>query len=183
MVGLLESEIVDQQSNPQAQEPVEEMPVEEMPVDESNEESEDTESTIDPEEDPALEAALRYVESRLYDSDLSEKIGKTVSSSSGNPMLLAETIYKLVQKADTETEGNVAEENLVYLAMRVMDEVMTIAEESGLQVSEELVSKVWKSLIEIFVKDQGIDPAEIKTAMSAVSDSDFASFAREFQGA
>ena len=159
MAGLIE----EQMSQPVPEDPVQE----------------EMEPEVEPEDDAALIEALRYVESRLYEDQLGESVAKALASGPDNPRLLAETIYKIVQKADTETGGDIAEENLPYLAMPVMEEVLTIAEEVGVNVTEQLISKVWKNMIQIFLDDHGVDSAGVVDALKAVDDDEFANFARQ----
>lgn len=124
-------------------------------------------------EDPALMEAYKWVHNKLYAEGMSDKIAEVVKSLDGIDTTLANIAYKLTQGADTATQGNIAEENLVPLGVFVLNEVFEIAEASGAQIGPESVNNAFKKLILVWLQDNGHDTAQMEQAMSQVGDEQF----------
>jgi hypothetical protein len=130
-------------------------------------------------EDQALMAAYQWVHNKLYAEGVGDKISEVAKSLEGIEGTLANIAYKLAQGADTATDGNIAEENLVPLGVFVLNEVFEIAEASGAKVGPEAVNSAFKKLIVLWLQDNGQDTTQLEQAMDQVGDADFAQVANE----
>jgi len=139
----------------------------------------DMEEEVPESEDQALMAAYEWVHNKLYSEGVGDKISEVAKSLEGIDGTLANIAYKLTQGADTATDGNIAEENLVPLGVFVLNEVFEIAEASGAKIGPESVNSAFKQLIILWLQDNGQDTAQIEQAMSAVGDEQFAQVANE----
>jgi len=140
----------------------------EMPADDSS-------PSLD---DPALESAINYMGKKLYTEDLAEDIASTFSQSDrAQPRLMAMAALKLAEASDAETDGDIKEENLSILGMMALNEVFTIAEQTGVQVSGADVSAAFKEMVIMFAEEQGLSAEEVaslKDAMAQVNDQELA---------
>lgn len=137
-------------------------------------EPEQMEEEVPESDDPALLEAYKWVHNKLYSEDFGDRIADAVKSLDGIETTLANIAYKLTQGADTATQGNIAEENLVPLGVFVLNEVFEIAEASGAQIGPDAVNRAFKTLILTWLQDNGHDTAEMEQAMSQVDDEQFA---------
>jgi hypothetical protein len=137
----------------------------------------DDQEEVPEEQDQALIAAYQWVHSQLYQGPVGEQIAEVVGSMPNPVAALSDISYKLTQAADTQTQGQIAEENLVPLAVFVMNEVLEMAEKAGATVSSADVSKIFKKMIITYLKDNGMDTTQIEQAMAAVDDNEFAAMA------
>lgn len=131
--------------------------------------------------DAALQQALDHIAKVLYQDDAATKIAEVLRDMGNAPQILAQIAYKTAQGADTATQGNVAEEDLAMLGAVALNEVLEIASEVGIDVTEALQSKVFKKMALIYAEDQGIDTAPIKKAFEKINDDEFGEFAKEAQ--
>ena len=129
-------------------------------------------------DDPALEKAIEYIGQRLYSEDLSLSIGEQVDKSErSDPASLALIAYKLAEAADANADGDVKEENLSILGMLSLNEVMTIAEKTGMQVTPADASAAFKQMVVMFAEDQGVPPEQVQAlsaSMAQVNDQQLA---------
>ena len=104
-------------------------------------------------EDPALERAIEFMGTRLYDSDeeLAIDIANQVGSSQVSmPLIMAKVAYALAQSADAETDGQILEENLSVLGMIALNEVFEIADRTGVPIKDGDVSSAFKHMVVLF---------------------------------
>ena len=129
-------------------------------------------------DDPALESAINFLGSKLYTEDLSLQIAEQLDKSSVSmPKILATIAYKLAERSDTETDGDIKEENLSILGMMALNEVFTIAEETGMNTTSADISAAFKHMIVLFAQDQGLPQEQVQSlanAMAQVNDEQFA---------
>ena len=129
-------------------------------------------------DDPALESAINFLGSKLYTEDLSLQIAEQLDKSSVSmPKILATIAYKLAERSDTETDGDIKEENLSILGMMALNEVFTIAEETGMNTTSADISAAFKHMIVLFAQDQGLPQEQVQNlanAMAQVNDEQFA---------
>jgi len=132
------------------------------------------------ENDQALSAAVDIVGQELYAGETAVKIGEAFKKAGTvTPKMVAAMAYKLAQKADTETGGEILEENLAYLGVVTLSEILEIAGASDIDVNPEFVSKAMKQLVLVFVSDQGMDASALEQQFNNIDDKDFAKFEGE----
>lgn len=131
-------------------------------------------------DDPALESAINYMGKKLYSEDLSEEIARVISGSNrAQPKLMAMAALKLAAASDAETDGDIKEENLSILGMMALNEVFSIAEAGGVQVSGADVSSAFQEMVIMFAQEQGLSPEELASLKQAMVQVDDAELARE----
>lgn len=136
-------------------------------------------SSIDP-DDPALDQAIQYLGGRLYEEDIASQIANvTEKSPESQPQLLALIAYRLAESSDVETDGDIKEENLSVIAMVALNEVMEIAEQSGMQVSPEDAAIAFRHMVTMFAQEQGLDPEQVQQLATAMSEVDTSQLAME----
>ena len=127
-------------------------------------------SSIDP-DDPALDQAIQYLGGRLYEEDIAAQIADvTEKSPESQPQLLALIAYRLAESSDVETDGDIKEENLSVIAMVALNEVMEIAEQSGMQVAPEDAAIAFRHMVTMFAQEQGLNPEQVQQLTAAMSE-------------
>ena len=129
-------------------------------------------------DDPALESAMNYMGKKLYSEDLAESIASALGQSdSVQPRNMAMAAMRLAELSDAETDGDIKEENISILGMAALNEVATIAEAAGVNVTGADVSAAFQEMVIMFAEDQGLPPEEVanlRNAMAQVSDQELA---------
>jgi hypothetical protein len=125
--------------------------------------------------DPALVEAIDFMGERLYEDGLADEIAQTLEQSpTSMPKILAQIAYKLAQSADTETEGEIAEENLSILGMVALNEIMTLADAAGMPLEPADASAAMKEMVILFAQDNGIPADEISQALAGINNQEMA---------
>lgn len=136
-------------------------------------------SSIDP-DDPALDQAIQYLGGRLYEEDIASQIADvTEKSPESQPQLLALIAYRLAESSDVETDGDIKEENLSVIAMIALNEVMEIAEQSGMQVAPADAAIAFRHMVTMFAQEQGLNPEQVQQLTAAMSEVDTSQLAME----
>jgi len=131
-------------------------------------------------DDPALDQAIQYLGGRLYEEDIASQIANvTEKSPESQPQLLALIAYRLAESSDVETDGDIKEENLSVIAMVALNEVMEIAEQSGMQVSPEDAAIAFRHMVTMFAQEQGLDPEQVQQLTAAMSEVDTSQLAMD----
>ena len=133
----------------------------------------------DPQADQYLEAAIKFIQQKVYDESISAEIAKLAKAQPINEGALASLVYRLAEAADEATEGNVAEEDLSGLAIAAANEVFEILEAAGLDAPEALISKVMKQVALIFAQENDLDPAPLVEAFAQVNDDEMGAYASQ----
>jgi len=129
------------------------------------------------EADQALQEAVNWIGEKLYGTPLAQELASQMRGGKIQPAILATFAYSLSEKADTATGGNIAAENLSYLAIIALNEVVEVAISSGAQVPPEAISKAMQHMITKYLQDQGVDTSQIERAMEKVDDKEVAALA------
>lgn len=130
--------------------------------------------------DPALSKAIDFVGQRLYSEEVGEQIASTFDNSpTANPDAIAVIAYKLTQKADEVTGGEIAEENLSVLGMLTLNEVLTVAEAAGMPIKPETAVTAMKRMVIMFASDNGIPAEQLQEAFAQVDDAQVGQAAAE----
>ena len=126
-----------------------------------------------PEADENFVKAVNFARKQLYQTGADEAIHKMVKSGSKSIDSLAMMAYDLAAKADQVTGGMVMDENLVALGMYILDEVLEVAEASGLEIDDAGIASAFKQMLIRFLQEQGIDTKNLEEAFNKMSAEDF----------
>lgn len=131
------------------------------------------------ENDPSYQQALALAMESLYSNEAAMDVSKQLKAGGNLTDSLANVAYDITAVIDERTDGQVPDELLVPLAMKVLEEVVEIAEASGLDPQPEDVAMAFKQMILRFLQEQGVDTSQLDQAMSEVDPSVFRQAAEE----
>jgi hypothetical protein len=130
--------------------------------------------------DEALTKAIEFVGKRLYEANMSTEIAKAFDgSTTAQPKIIASIAYRLAQAADTNTGGEIREENLSVLGILTLNEVITVADAAGMPIDGATASKAMQEMILTYAEDNGLDTTELAQAMGQVDDNEMDMVAQE----
>lgn len=126
------------------------------------------------ENNPAFQTALQYAMQALYENEAARDVAESLKAQPDDPALaLADTAYEMVSIVDERTNGEVPDELIVLLAIRILQEVAEIGEAAGVDVSPTNLADAFKEMLLRFLGEQGFDTAELEQAMNEVDPSVF----------
>lgn len=131
------------------------------------------------ESDPKFQEALALAMESLYSNEAAMDVSQQLKSAGNLTDALAAVAYDMTAVIDERTNGEVPDELLVPLAMKVLEEVVEIAQASGLDPQPEDVALAFKQMILRFLQEQGVDTSQLDEAMNAVDPSVFRQAAEE----
>lgn len=173
MAGLIN----EQMQGPDAAAPEDQMQqmqqMEQMPMGAEEEGSEPDES------DPTFQAAVEYANEVLYGKQAAKDISQQLKSAPNIVDGMSDIAYEITSIVDERTDGNVPDELLVPLAMQILEEVVEIADASGLDPQPEDVAMAFKKMILRYLQEQGLDTSQLDAEMSKVDPSVFRQAAEE----
>ena len=177
--------LIQQQMAPKADEQNEQEPVEGMGPDGSAQhegmEGEQPESGDQSagENDPVFKKAIEFAMDALYNKGAAKDISSQLKSAPSLVEGMASVSYDITSIVDEKTQGQVPDELLVPLAMKVLEEIVEIAEATGLDPQPEDVAGAFKQMILRYLQEQGVDTSQLDQAMSQVDPSLFREAAGE----
>ncbi len=172
MAGLISEQMQGASGAPAGQMPSDPM-AEQMTSDQMGEEQEDN---VD---DPNFDVAVQYLNEVLYAQEAAKDISKQLQSAPDLAAGMSDVAYNITSIIDDKTDGNVPDEFLVPLAMQVLEEVVDIAEATGLNPQPEDTASAFKQMILRYLQEQGLDTTQLDEAMSQVDTSVFRQVAEE----
>lgn len=131
------------------------------------------------ENDPNFQAALKYAMQVLYEKGAAKDIAQQIRSANDPVDGLADIAYNITQIVDEQTQGAVPDEMLVPLAMKILEEVVQIAEAAQVKVAPADVAGAFKQMILRYLGEQGIDTSQLQQAMDQVDPAVFEQAASE----
>jgi hypothetical protein len=131
------------------------------------------------ESDPKFQEALALAMESLYSNEAAMDVSKQLKSAGDLTDALANVAYDITAVIDERTNGQVPDELLVPLAMKVLEEVVEIANASGLDPQPENVAMAFKQMVLRYLQEQGLDTSQLDQAMSQVDPSVFRQAAEE----
>ena len=174
MAGLIQQKMAAGGAAPQEAMPP--MPAEEqMPAD-AMAQGEDEGPT---EDDPTFQTAVQFAMEALYSKEAAKDISKQLKAAPGLVDGMANIAYDITSVVDERTDGNVPDELLVPLAMKILEEVVEIADATGLDPQPEDVALAFKQMILRYLQEQGVDTTQLDQAMSQVDPTVFRQAAEE----
>lgn len=136
------------------------------------------ESGID-ENEPNYQAGLQYAMEALYGTGAAKDVSAQLKAAPNLVEGMANIAYDITATVDERTDGNVPDELLVPLAMKILEEVVEIADATGLDPQPEDVALAFKTMILRYLQEQGLDTTQLDQAMSQVDPSVFRKAAEE----
>jgi hypothetical protein len=173
MAGLIQEQMMgeepelEQEGMPQGAMPEEELP-------------EEDEGEFD-ENEPNYQTALQYAMEALYGTGAAKDVSAQLKAAPGLMEGMANIAYDITATVDERTDGNVPDDMLVPLAMKILEEVVEIADASGLDPQPEDVALAFKTMILRYLQEQGLDTSQLDQAMSQVDPTVFRKAAEEEQ--
>jgi hypothetical protein len=130
-------------------------------------------------DDPNFDDAVEYLNEVLYGQAAAKDISSQLKSAPDLAAGLSDVAYNITSILDEKTDGNVPDEMLVPLAMKVLEEVVEIAEATGLDPQPEDIATAFKQMILRYLQEQGLDTTQLDEAMNQVDPSVFRKVAEE----
>lgn len=124
-------------------------------------------------DDPTFQQATQYLQEVLYGQQAAKEISQQLKSAPNLVDGMSSVAYDITGIVDEKTDGNVPDELLVSLAMQVLEEVVEIADATGLNPQPEDVALAFKQMILRYLQEQGLDTSQLDEAMSQVDPSVF----------
>lgn len=131
------------------------------------------------EDDPTFQAAVEFANEALYSNQAAKDVSKQLKAAPSLVDGMANVAYEITSVVDERTNGEVPDELLVPLAMKILEEVVEIADASGLDPQPEDVALAFKQMILRYLQEQGADTAQLDEAMNQVDPSVFRQAAEE----
>lgn len=178
MAGLISEQMQGASEMPAEQMPSSQMPAGQMPLGQMPPAEEANEENINVDE-PNYKAAVEYLNEVLYSQAAAKDISKQLNSAQDLSDAMANVSYDITGILDEKTNGNVPDELLVPLAMKVLEEVVEIADATGLDPQPEDVATAFKKMILRYLQEQGLDTAQLDQAMKQVDPAVFRQAAEE----
>lgn len=125
------------------------------------------------EDDPVFQQALTLAYEALYAQEAAKDVAKQLQAAPSLADGMADVAYNITSVIDERTQGKVADELLVPLAMNVLEEVGEIASAAGLDPQPEDVATAFKTMILRYLGEQGVDTTQLQQAMDQVNPSEF----------
>lgn len=153
--------------------PAEQMNPEEQMPNEAQEGPEPDESN------PAFLAATKLAMEALYQKGAAQDVAKQIRAAQDPVQGMAEIAYEMTSVIDERTQGEVPDELIMLLAIKVLTEVGDIAEAAGIQVTAAEIAGAFKTMLLRFLGENGMDTTQLDQAMSQIDPKVF----EESQGA
>jgi len=138
----------------------------------------DTSGTPD-ENNPAFVAATKLAMEALYQKGAAQDVAKQIRATQDPVQGMADIAYEMTSVIDERTQGEVPDELMMLLAIKVLTEVGDIAEAAGIQVTAAEISGAFKTMLLRFLGENGMDTTQLDQAMSQIDPKVF----EESQGA
>ena len=130
-------------------------------------------------DDPKLNEAVEYLQDVLYDKAAAKDISEQLKIAPNIVDALANIAYDITSIVDEKTRGEVPDELLAPLAMIVLQEIIEIAEATGIDPAPEDVASAFKQMILRYLQEQGADTTQLDQAMNQVDPALFRQAAEE----
>lgn len=125
------------------------------------------------ENEPNYRAGVEYLNEVLYSKGAAKDISAQLKEAPALVTGMAEIAYDITSIVDERTDGNIPDELLVPMAMQVLEEVVDIAEATGLNPTPEDVALAFRQMILRYLQEQGLDTTQLDQAMNQVDPSVF----------
>lgn len=120
---------------------------------------------------PAFKAAIEYANKVLYEQQAAKEVSQSLKSAQSVSKGMADVAYDISSIVDEKTQGQVPDELLMLMGMKILEEVADIAEASGLKPSNQDVAEAFKLMLLRFLQEQGMDTSQLQQAMDQIDPS------------
>jgi hypothetical protein len=117
---------------------------------------------------PAFLAATKLAMQALYEKGAAQDVAKQLRATSDHVKALSDIAYEMTSVIDEKTEGQVPDELIMMLAIKVLTEVGDIAEAAGIQVSAQDIAGAFKDMLLRFLGENGMDTSQLQQAMDQI---------------
>lgn len=125
------------------------------------------------ESDPNFQQALNFAMEALYSKGAAKDVAKSLKAAQSPIDGVANVAYDVTSIVDERTDGSVPDELLMLLGMRVLEEVVEIADAAGLQMSPVDIASAFKQMTLRYLGEQGMDTSQLEQAMNNIDPSLF----------
>lgn len=145
----------------------------------------------DAEADPGFIAARDWVANKLFvEGEAAEKLADAVAAQeddAGVMAVIAKIAYSAIDEADAQANPPMKEENLIPLAMFVLEQLWDVAAAALKREAEDIdpaaIAGSFKVILIRFLREAGVDTSELEQAFSQLSPEDFRNTVREVSSA
>lgn len=120
------------------------------------------------ENDPAFQQAMQYAMEALYDKGAAKDIAKQLKAAPSPVQGASDIAYEVTSVVDERTDGQVPDELIVLLGMKILEEVVEIADAAGMQLSPVDVADAFKQMLLRYLGEQGMDTTQLEQAMNSI---------------
>lgn len=148
---------------------------EQMPMDPMGEQPEGVESEgAEPDEnDPAFQDAIALAMEALYSNGAAKDVANQLKASQSPVDGVSDVAYEITSVVDERTDGKVPDELIVLLGMKILEEVVEIADAAGIDMSPVDIADAFKKMLLRYLGEQGMDTSQLEQAMNSVDPSVF----------
>jgi hypothetical protein len=109
----------------------------------------------------------------LYSQKAAKDVALALKSAPSPVEGLASTAYEMTSVVDERTDGEVPDELLLPLAMKVLEEVAEIGEAAGVKYQNSDIAMAYQQMLLRFLGEQGVDTTQLEQAMSQIDPAEF----------
>ena len=120
------------------------------------------------ENNPAFVAATKLAMQALYEKGAAQDVAKQMRATDDHVKALSDIAYEMTSVIDEKTQGQVPDELIMMLAIKVLTEVGDIAEAAGIPVSAQDIAGAFKDMLLRFLGENGMDTSQLQQAMDQI---------------
>ena len=142
---------------------------------------EDQEDDLE-EKDPAYLQAMELMLSKLYEEGAAQGIAQALQSAPDTVQGIVEQSMNLADVMEDATQGSVPDELVMLMVLNIVEEVVSIAQASGMQVGGREIAEAVREVLAQVVENLGGDSAQIREEMGAMDPSEVGAAAEQMGG-
>jgi len=120
------------------------------------------------ENNPAFLAAIKLAMQALYEKGAAQDVAKQIRAAQDPVQGMADIAYDMTSVVDEKTEGQVPDELIMMLGIKVLSEIGDIAEAAGIKVTAPEIAGAFKTMLLRFLGENGMDTTQLDQAMSQI---------------
>ena len=125
------------------------------------------------ENDPAFQDALNLAMEAMYGNGAAKDVAAQLKSSQSPVDGASDIAYEITSTVDERTDGKVPDELIILLGMKILEEVVEIADAAGITMSPVDIADAFKKMLLRYLGEQGMDTSQLEQAMNSVDPSVF----------
>lgn len=171
MAGLIQKQMSGSQDEANEKEPMEGMGPDGSAQHEGMEgeapEQVDTSDAPD-ENNPAFVQATQFAMQVLYQNGAAQDVAKQMRAAKDHVQALSDIAYEMTSVIDEKTQGEVPDDLIVLLSIKVLTEVGDIAEAAGVKITPQDIAGAFKDMLLRFLGENGVDTTQLQQAMDQI---------------